>query len=400
MMKYLLIVLDGGGDRGEQTPFQAAHKPNIDSLSKAGKNGLLDLGYTKDVNSDVGYLTLLSCYSKDEYPGRGYIEALGNNIYPGKKDLCIRGNFATLDSRGNVSNRRAGREETGLEEMAAKLDGMEIDGISFIVKKSTGHRVIIVASGPGLSMKVKPNDPMKTGVPLPQITAKSGEARFTASVLNRFLYRTNKLLSQDPINKKRDIPANTILIRNIGMRKDVESLEDRFGLKGCCVAGVNVAKGVARFLGMDAVDVKGATGMPDTNLGAKRKATIKALKKYDFVFLHINGTDILSHDRDRSGKADFIEKIDKEVGRIFEHMNLEESCVVVTCDHRTVSLPKSKHPGYEHTKDPVPICISGDGIRPDPVKRFDEESVKGGSLKMSGTELVPLLMMLTKKHRN
>ena len=399
-MRYLLVVLDGAGDRGGQTPLQAAHKPNMDSLSKAGKNGLLDLGYARDVNSDVGYLTILSCYSKEEYPGRGYIEALGDGLSPGKKDLCIRGNFATLDSGGNVTDRRAGREETGLENMAARLNGMEIDGVRFTVRKSTGHRVVIVMSGPRLSMNVKPNDPMRTGVPLPQVTARNGEGRHTASVLNKFLYRAKGILSKEPANKKRGIPANAILIRNIGMRKDVESFEDRFGLKGCCVAGVNVAKGVARYLGMDAVDVKGATGRPDTDIGAKGKAVIKALKKYDLVFLHINGTDILSHDRDRTGKAELITKIDKELGNILEHMNLEESCIVVTCDHRTVSLPKSEHPGYEHVNDPVPICISGDGIKPDGVKSFDEQSAESGTLKLSGTELIPLLMMLTRKRKD
>jgi 2,3-bisphosphoglycerate-independent phosphoglycerate mutase len=394
-MKFLLIVLDGAGDRGDDTPLQVAHKPNIDSLSAAGKNGLLDLGYTRDVNSDVGYLTLLSCYSKKEYPGRGYIEALGVNLQPGKKGLCIRGNFASLDSRGNVKDRRAGRDETGLERFARKLDGMEIDGVNFTIKKSTSYRVVIVASGPRLSEKLKPNDPMKTGVPLPQVSARSPQAKFTASVLNKFLYRANKILAKEKLNEKRDLPANAILFRNFGLRRDVESFEERFGLKACCVAGVNVAKGVARFLGIDVIEVKGATGRPDTNLKNKMKETVKALKKYDFVFLHINGTDVLAHDKDRSGKAEFIEKIDKEMERLLENIDLEDTCVVVTCDHRTVSLPNYK--GYEHVPDPVPIVISGDGIKPDEVKNFDEKSVSLGSLKMSGTELVPLLLMFTKK---
>jgi 2,3-bisphosphoglycerate-independent phosphoglycerate mutase len=396
-MKYLLLVLDGGGDRGENTPLQVAHKPNIDSLSAAGKNGLLDLGYKREVNSDVGYLTLLSCYSKDEYPGRGYIEVLGVNILPGKRDLCIRGNFATLDSRGNIKDRRAGRDETGLKGLAEKLDGMEIDGVGFTVIKSTGHRVIIIASGPSLSDSVRPNDPMKTGVPLPQVTARSPQARFTASVLNKFVYRANKVLSKEPVNRRRELPANTILFRNFGMKREAEGFEDRFGLKGCCVAGVNVAKGVARFLGMDVIEVKGATGRPDTDLAGKREAAVRALKKHDFVFLHINGTDVLAHDRNRAGKAEFIERIDKEMGKLLEHVNLEETCIVVTCDHRTVSLPFSKYRDYEHVRDPVPIVISGDGIKPDEVKTFNEYSVKRGSLKMSGTELVPLLLMLTRK---
>ncbi len=395
-MKYLLVVLDGAGDKGDDTPLQVAHKPNMDSLALAGKIGLLDIGYKKDVNSDVGYLTLLSSFSRDEYPGRGYIEALGVNLIPGKNDLCIRGNFATLNPRGNLVNRRAAREELGLESLADRLDGMEIDGISFTVMKSTGHRVVILATGKGLSSLVKPNDPMKTGVPLPQITPTKPEAKFTASVLNKFLYKANKILSAHPVQKKRGIPANTILIRNVGMRKDVKSFEDRFGLKGACITGANVTKGVARFLGMDVPDVKGATGMPDTNLKNKRKATIRALDKHDFVFLHINGTDILAHDRDRTGKAEMIGNIDKELGKILGHVNLEETCIVVTCDHRTVSLPREIWKAYEHTKDPVPIVISGDGIKPDPVKTFDEVSAERGSLKMSGNELIPLMLMLTK----
>jgi 2,3-bisphosphoglycerate-independent phosphoglycerate mutase len=395
-MKYLLVVLDGGGDRGRNTPFQTAKKPNIDSLSAAGKNGLLDLGYKKHVNSDVGYLTLLSCFSKKDYPGRGYIEALGINIIPGKNDICIRGNFATLDSNGNLKDRRAGREEKNLEEMAEKLDGMEIDGVTITIRKSTGHRFVLLMSGRGLSEKVRPNDPLKTGVPLPRVSAKSPEGKLTASVLNKFVYRASKILSDDPLNDERGIPVNTLLIRNIGRRKDIESFQDRFGMKGCCIAGVNVAKGVARFLDMAVIEVKGATGGPDTNLSGKGKAVLDAIRKYDFVFLHINGTDILAHNRDRRGKANMIEDIDKEIGKILEKIDLEDTCVVVTCDHRTVSLPRSQWKDYEHTRDPVPIVISGDGIKPDPVRRFDEESARKGTLKMMGTELVPLILMLTK----
>jgi 2,3-bisphosphoglycerate-independent phosphoglycerate mutase len=395
-MKFLMVVLDGAGDRGPETPLEVASKPNIDSLAAAGKNGFLDLGYAKDVDSDVGYLTLLSCYSKKEYPGRGYIEALGVGLYPGKDDLCIRANFATLDRAGNVTDRRAGRDETGLDRLADALDGMEIDGVSFSVRRSTSYRLVILASGKGLSDRLRPGDPKRTGVPMPQVSPKAAAAKKTASALNKFSYRARKVLSTHPANKGRPVPANALILRSFGMRKDVESFRERFGLSASIIAGVNVAKGVGRFLGMDVPDVKGATGKPDTDLKAKRKA---AMKKHGFVFLHINGTDIYSHDRDREGKARFIERIDKELGKLLEGLHLEDSCIVVTCDHRTVSLPRDVWKEYEHTRDPVPILISGDGIKPDEVKSFSEDSAKLGSLKLSGTELVPLLLMLTKKHQ-
>lgn len=68
-MKILLVVLDGAGDIGNQTSLSMAKKPNMDSLAEKGRLGLLDIGYKKDVDSDVGYLNILGCYSKEDYPG-------------------------------------------------------------------------------------------------------------------------------------------------------------------------------------------------------------------------------------------------------------------------------------------------------------------------------------------
>src|SRR4030042_2209572 len=265
-MKILLVVLDGAGDTGNQTPLSLADRPNMDGLARQGRLGLLDIGYRKDLDSDMGYLNLLGCYSKKHYPGRGYLEALGLDLNPGTRDVCIRANFATLDSRGMLADRRAGRDETGLEELAERLDGMEIDGVKFLCRKSSGHRLVIVLSGEGLSERIEPNDPKRTGVAVSQVTAKAQEAKFTASVLNKFLYRASKILSQEPINKKRKIPANTVLIRNAGRQKVTPSFESRFSLKPCCIAGIAIAKGVARYLGIDIIGGRGANGVPGPNL--------------------------------------------------------------------------------------------------------------------------------------
>ena len=149
-MKIIMLVLDGLAEIGSRTPLKLAKKPNMNELAKRGICGTINLEYrgtNKDVNSDVGYLKLLGCYSKETYPGRGYIEVLGTGMRPNPGDITIRGNFATLDSRGNILDRRAGRDELGLESMAEKLNGMEIDGVKFIVKKSSGHRVSILMKG-------------------------------------------------------------------------------------------------------------------------------------------------------------------------------------------------------------------------------------------------------------
>jgi len=389
-MKFLLIILDGAGDLGKQTPLSLAKKPNMDSLAEKGKCGLLDIGYGKKVNSDFGYLHVLGCYSKEDYPGRGYLEALGVGLKPGPQDLCIRGNFATLASNGNLLDRRAGRDEAGLEYFCEVLDGMEIDGIKFKVRKSAGHRVVIVMEGKNLSDRIIPNDPFKTGVPLPQVGAMGSEGKFTASVLNKFSSRVHRLLSKEPENKKRKLPANIILVRNIGKKKKIKSFRERFKLRGCCIAGIPIAKGVSRFLGMDVIEVEGVNGMPNTNLGGKFKAVAKALEKYDFIFLHINGTDVLSHDAKPLEKRRFIEKIDKEIGSLRKP---KDTVFIITCDHRTDSDPKYKK--YRHTPDPVPFLISGDGIKPDRVMRFDENSCRSG-VKLEKNELIPYVLRLVR----
>jgi len=383
-MKVLLLVLDGGGDIGKPTPLERARKPRMNGLAKVGRVGLLDIGYRKEVNSDFGYLHLLSSYSKKEYPGRGYLEALGIGLKPGPDDICIRGNFATLDSQGNIVDRRAGRDETGLDTLAGKLDGMEIDGVHFTVRHSAGHRVVLVLSGKNLSENIVPNDPLRIGVPLPQIKTRDTRAKRTASVLNKFVRETHRILSQHPVNLKRVVPANVILIRNTGKRKDAVSFEKRFGLKACCIAGIPIAKGVARFLGMDVIEVPGANGMPSTNLAGKTKAAIRALKQYRLVFLHINGTDILSHDAKPELKRRFIEKIDRELGKLLERAPAD-LITVVTCDHRTASSPAFR--GYRHLPDPVPVLVSGTGIKPNGIDTFSESSCKRG-FKLKGNQLI------------
>jgi 2,3-bisphosphoglycerate-independent phosphoglycerate mutase len=386
-MKILLVVLDGAGDTGTQTPLSLANKPNSDSLAKQGRLGLLDIGYKKDVDSDIGYLNLLGCHSKQDYPGRGYLEALGLGLNPGPKDVCIRANFATLDSGGTLIDRRAGRDEEGLDELAERLDGIEIDGVKFLCKKSSGHRLVIVLEGPGLSDKIVPNDPKRTGVAVPQVTAKAQEAKFTASVLNKFLYRASKVLSKDPVNKERKTPANTVLIRNAGHPKKVPAFKSRFGMSACCIAGIAIAKGVARYLGMDVIEVKGATGLPNTNLEGKAQAAEQSMKIYDFIFLHINGMDILSHDRKPEEKKAFLEKVDKVVFSRFT--NLKDTMVAVTCDHRSASSPSFQ--GYEHLPDPVPFFAAGGKLRGEG-KAWNEQECEHSRLRLEGNGLMEFLV--------
>jgi 2,3-bisphosphoglycerate-independent phosphoglycerate mutase len=395
-MKFLMIILDGAADVGEKTPFETAVKPHMDSLAKKGTCGLLDIGYKGTPESDFGYLNLLGFYSKDTYPGRGYLEALGLGMEEiGERDVCVRGNFATLSTDGSILDRRAGRDETGLDELAAAIDGVEIDGVHFFVRRSTDHRVVVIMrplnDRTPLSEEVETNDPRVEGVPVLQFKPKPRDAaaKFTASVLNKFVSRTHKILSASKINGERRFPANVLLLRGFGGKRKIETFKNKYGMKSCCIGGIAIVRGVASFLGMDILSVRGATGYPDTNLEGKFEKTAEALKAYDFVLLHINGADILSHDGKRGEKTKFIEKIDVSLGAALKKIDPKKTVVIITSDHRTASEPSYKE--YRHTKDPVPVLVSGDGIAPGLVRKFDEKSCERGFL-LKGNDLLPFVL--------
>jgi len=116
--------------------------------------------------------------------------------------LRIQAAFAILDSSGNVIKRHALRayDETRLEQFCNRLDGMEIDGVKFAVKADAMDDVRLVLKSVGgskLSDAIMPNYPLKDGSPLSQVIAKKPEAKQTASVLNKFIYRSRKLLITD-----------------------------------------------------------------------------------------------------------------------------------------------------------------------------------------------------------
>jgi len=375
-MKYIQIVLDGLGDIG-RTPLMMAHKPNIDSLSRSGTVGLYKIKYDKIVQSDAGYLALLGNYYNP--PKRGYLEALGIGLAPRKGDICIRGDFATIGPGRIVIDRRAGRDETGLKGICKNLNGRKIRGVTFLVKKSAGHRLVIVLHGKSLSTDMTLNDPMATGVKMGLVKARSSKARFTADILNDFMNEIEQRMARMPVNKKRKFPANTILLRDAGEVVPARSFRKQFGLRACCIAGIPIAKGVARYLGLDVIEVKGATGDPKTNLNAKFAALAKNIGKYDFVFFHINATDILAHDAKQREKTAYIEKIDRHLGKFLGKIDREKFRVVVTCDHRTASSPSYKK--YRHLDMPVPFMICGPGVR-STGRKFDEaQCAKGPVIK-------------------
>ncbi|MHC1610324.1 MAG: 2,3-bisphosphoglycerate-independent phosphoglycerate mutase [Candidatus Methanospirareceae archaeon] len=389
--KAILLVCDGLGDRPSvdgKTPLQAAYTPNLDALSEAGINGLMDVISPGIVpGSDTAHLSLLGYDPYTYYPGRGVFEALGADMELHKGDVAFRANFATVDENMRVIDRRAGRK--GSKELAEVLNGLEIDGVKILLKNTTQHRCAVIMRGEPLSRHVSDVDTHEAGDFVKECKPLKGgeDARNTATIVNKFVRMSYELLNEHPVNRERrekgELPANIVLLRGAGSYVEITSIKERFGFSAACVAGASLYKGVARYLGMHLLTVEGATGRADTNLQKKAEAALHALEEHDFVFIHVKDPDNSGHDGNFDGKKKIIAKIDKElVARIKD----VDAYIVVTGDHSTpVSIKR-------HSSDPVPVVIKGEGVRRDGVKRFDEFSVASGGLgRIRGVDLMPIL---------
>ncbi len=397
MDTVFFVVCDGIGDRpiaelGRKTPLEAAKTPNLDKLAQMGISGamhVIDPGVKP--GSDTAHLALLGYDPKVYYTGRGPFEVAGIDMQIEPGDVCFRVNMSTVDSKLMVIDRRAGRiGDTG--EFADLFNGTEIDGAKFLLKKATAHRLGMILRGKGLSSEVTGSDPKAVNIKVKKSKPKddSAEAKYTAEVLNKFLEMAHEKLKELKSNKQREkegkLVANYMLIRGAGVYPEIPSFKEKYGLTSVCIAGAGLYKGVGKVLGMKVVEVKGATGKPDSDLRAKVKKALELKKNYDFLFLHFKGADSLGEDGDYKGKVKFIEKIDKAIKPL---VSLKRALVVVTADHSTPCGLK------DHSGDDVPVMITSDQVRDDDVRHFNErECAKGRLGHIRAAYLMPIILDL------
>ena len=401
--RILMVVLDGGGDRpvpefGGKTPLEAAKTPNLDALASMGINGLLHpIGPGIRAGSDTAHLSLFGYDPYEVYTGRGPFEAAGAGVMGRKGDVAFRCNFATVNDEGEVTDRRAGRIREGTEMLASALDGMEYNGIKMTVKAGTEHRAILLLHGDNLSPAVSDVDPHEAGAHFLRCEPldDSPEARRTAEAVNYFVEESWHILRNHEVNLRRDrdgkAPANILLPRGAGMFPDIEEFGRRYRLRAAAITGVTLITGIARLLGMNVIEVEGATGGIDSDFRAKLTAAVSALDKNHFVFVNLKAPDIAGHDGDAGLKKEIFERIDTAFSVVVDSMKERDDIILaVTSDHSTpVSV-------MDHSGDPVPLIIAGDGVRPDDVAEFGERAAMTGGLgHLNGRDLMPELLNLS-----
>lgn len=404
--RILLLVLDGVSDRpcpelGNLTPLQAAHTPVLDRLAREGICGIMDtIGAGVRPGSDTSHLSLLGYDPKSYYTGRGPLEALGCGISMDPGMIGFRCNFATLGPDGRVTDRRAGRIHHTAPLCEAIEGGVDLSplGVSFNFRAGAGHRAALALKGGRLGAGVSSNDPKKEGLYPPEVRplTEREEDRRTALACNEFIRQSREVLERHPLNEERrargEPPANLVLIRGAGEMGYIEPFGERYGLNGSVISAAALVTGIGRAVGLEHVPVEGATGSVDTNLEGKIRAAIGELKKKEFVLVNIKGADEASHDGLAREKAAFIERIDTALQPLSE---LEGVLIVICGDHSTPCAIR------EHSADPVPVLIHGEGVRTDDVICFDEIGcARGGLHRICGLSLMPIAMdLINKAHK-
>eukprot|EP00033_Pygsuia_biforma_P001402 GCRY01001586.1.p1 GENE.GCRY01001586.1~~GCRY01001586.1.p1 ORF type:complete len:447 (-),score=32.33 GCRY01001586.1:583-1923(-) len=426
--KILFILLDGLGDLPfedwKNTPLGEAQTPCFDSLAKNGICGLMDpVQPGLACGSDTAHLSLFGYPPQTYYNGRGAFESMGSGMEMLPGDVAFKSIFSFMDSDQIVVKRRADRNFVREGPILCEfLDGLTIPGfpdVSVSIKYATEHRCAVRIRGKNnpLSDSITGTDPLVDNKPGPtsEPLNDSREAFYTAKVVNALAEEMARRLKSHPINiqrrKEGKIPANTILLRGPGMKLKVPSFESRFGLRSAFIAPTCIIKGIGLSIGLDSVDVAGATGDMETNVDAKMQRAVSLLldepstspaSSYDMVFVHVKGVDDASHEGLFETKRDLIAACDKALqgalNSYLVHPHSSPLLIAITGDHTTPCYFK------DHTCHSVPFLISpfspsfSSGSEqskwvPDSVEAFTEYDCESGSLgRFSGQSLVGILL--------
>ena len=374
--KIVLLVADGLGGLplapGGRTELETARTPNLDACAAAGTSGLsipVLPGITP--GSGPGHLGLFGYDPLEFRIGRGILEALGINFAVGPNDVCVRGNFTTLDADGIITDRRAGRPTTErCVEIVNKLRSITVTGAEVFVEPVKEHRFVLVFRGEGLGDAVNDTDPQIAGVPPHLANGADPGSRKTAALVNEFIVKANEVL-------KFDAPINGATLRGFAKQPTIATMTGLYGLRSAAIAVYPMYKGLARLVGMDILDA-GET------LSGQMAMLKKSWNEYDFFFLHYKYTDSTGEDGNFPAKVQMIEKLDAIIPEI---RALNPTVFIVTGDHSTPSKMKS------HSWHPVPTMIVADNCRTDGLTEFNERACLRGGLGQFEAKHLMLLAM-------
>ncbi len=378
--KIVVLSLDGlaGLPRPDtgRSELETARLPNLAALAAEAACGLIRHvapGITP--GSGPGHLGLFGYDPIRHQVGRGVLEALGIEFDLRAGDVAARGNFCTVDAKGLITDRRAGRIPTEVcVRLTERLRGIRVPGVELFVEPVKEHRFVLVLRGRGksggLSGRLSETDPQQLGKSALPVRPLDARAKATAQRVNTFVAEAKRRLGDST-------PANMLLLRGFDQLPKLPRFPEIFGLRSAAIAAYPMYRGLAKLVGMEVLKTGGTF--------AEEVATLREhWEAYDFFFLHYKDTDKAGEDGDFDAKVAALERLDAFVPAI---RALKPDVLVVTGDHATPSVLAA------HGWQPVPVLLWSRYCGADVVTEFTERACAAGSLGVfPAHHLMPLVM--------
>jgi 2,3-bisphosphoglycerate-independent phosphoglycerate mutase len=217
----------------------------------------------------------------------------------------------------------------------------------------------------------------------------SESSKLSAKIVNEFTQKSIVLMKEHEVNFARisenKKTMNVILLRDAGNAlPHLQPINEKFGISTSCLVDMPVEIGIAKIIGMDLF-----RSQKIDDYEQKAKEVLEIFDSYNLVYVHIKGPDEFGHDGDALGKKSNIESIDENFFGTFLKRVTKKHVVVISGDHSTPCIKKS------HTDDPIPLLVSGVGIKGDGSERFTESWANKGSIGMlKGSDVIPNVLKM------
>lgn len=382
MKKHVVILCDGMSDyktEDGRTPMKDANKPTMDYLAKNGEVGLCrTVPQGMKPGSDVANLSVMGYDPAIYYTGRSPLEALSIGVKMDETDVSYRANLVCLSDEENYA------DKTMVDYSAGEISTEEASQLIAFLRQffndeeleltaGISYRHCLLRRNANTGAILTPPHDISDKV-IGEYLPKGEYAKDMLAIMER----SYELLHDHPINRIRKAngkkPANSLWFWGEGRKPILDSFESKYGVKGAVISAVDLIKGIGIASNMTSIDVEGATGTIKTNFEGKAQAAIDALKKHDYVYVHLEAPDECGHQGNYEEKVLSLELIDQKIIKpIVDHLESKKAKynILICPDHATPVSLKT------HVSDPVPYLVyDSEKEQTSPIERFDEENAK------------------------
>ena len=397
-MKYIILVGDGMADYplpeiGGRTPLEVARTPNMDYIVENGTIGKVRTIPDETIpGSDVANISILGYDPKKYYTGRGPLEAANLGVELHEDDVAFRCNLVTVSAQDILLDYSAGHISSKESRIIVESLDHQLGTNKFKFYPGVSYRnLLVVKRGAEIHL-----DDLECRPPhdiAGRSVVKNLPKGDNAEIIIKLMQGSRPIMENHEINLVRidlkENPANMIWLWGQGRKPKMPTFMDKYGISGSVISAVDLIKGLGIILGMEVINVPGATGYYDTDYLGKANAALKSLERNDFVFVHVEAPDEAGHNGDLREKITAIERFDQlVVGRIIDVFKTRNDFrIMVLPDHATPLSLKT------HVSDPVCFAIFGKDIIDRGFTKYCEKEAEKSELYFeSGPSLMSYFM--------